>query len=228
MRLAALILAFVLATPGLALAESRIASAVHDVEPILREWGYAAVAGAATLDFVGVPVPAVTILVAATLGAARGDLGLPLVFALAVVGMIAGSQLGYGLGRWGGRALLQRLPLAARRVGLVERHHARFGLWLQFLAPFIDGVRQLNGIVAGMLGMPWHRFTMANAIAAPIWAGVWAGGTLLVEEHVAGALILVHAARPWLLAMAGTVVAAAALLLLLRRRHAEPGSSAPR
>ena len=131
MRLFALALACFLAMPGLALAESRIASAVHDVEPILHEWGYVAVAGAAALDFVGVPVPAVTILVAATLAATRGDLGLPMVFAMAVIGMIAGSQLGYGLGRWGGRVLLRRVPAAAGRVQLVERHHARFGLWLQ-------------------------------------------------------------------------------------------------
>jgi membrane protein DedA with SNARE-associated domain len=224
MRLVALALACLLAMPGLALAESRIADAVRDVEPILREWGYAAVAGAATVDFLGVPVPAVTILVAATLGATRGDLGLPMVFALAVVGMIAGSQLGYGLGRWGGRALLQRIPPAAGRVGLIERHHARFGLWLQFLAPFIDGVRQLNGFGAGMLGMPWHRFTAANAIAALIWAGAWIGGTILVEEHVASALALVHASRPWLLAGAALVVA---VLLLLAYRwrtgHAKAG-----
>jgi membrane protein DedA with SNARE-associated domain len=228
MRLFALALACFLAMPGLALAESRIASAVHDVEPILHEWGYVAVAGAAALDFLGVPVPAVTILVAATLAAARGDLGLPMVFAMAVIGMIAGSQLGYGLGRWFGRALLHRLPALAARVGPVEHHHARFGLWLQFLAPFLDGVRQLNGIVAGMLGMPWHRFAVANTLAAPIWAGAWIGGTLFVEEHVAVALAMVHATRPWLLALAGLSVAGLALLLLLRRRHAEPGPSAPR
>jgi membrane protein DedA with SNARE-associated domain len=225
MRLTALAFACVLAMPGLALADSRIALAVQEVEPVLHEWGYAAVAGAATLDFLGVPVPAVTILVAATVGAARGDLGLPMVFAMAVLGMIAGSQLGYGLGRWGGRALLGHVSAAARRVGLVERQHARFGLWLQFLAPFLDGVRQLNGFVAGMLGMPWPRFTAANAIAAPIWAGVWVGGTLLVEEHVAAALTLVHSSRPWLLAGAALVVAA--LLLWAYRSRTDRAAAGP-
>lgn len=219
MRLVALAFAWILAMSGPALAESRIASAVHDVEPILHEWGYAAVAGVATLDFLGVPVPAVTILVAATLGAGRGDLALPMVFAVAVIGMIAGSQLGYGLGRWGGRALLQRIPAAASRVALVEHHHARFGLWLQFIAPFIDGARQLNGFVAGMLGMPWHRFAATNATAALIWAGVWVGGTVMVEEHVASALALVHAGRPWLLAGAALLVLAVLVLAYRWRRR---------
>lgn len=224
-RLLALALACFLALTGPALAESRIASAVHDVEPVLQEWGYAAVAGTATLDFLGVPVPAVTLLVAATLGAARGALALPLVFALAVLGMIAGSQLGYGLGRWGGRALLQRFPSAAGHAALVEHHHARFGLWLQFIAPFIDGVRQLNGFVAGMLGMPWHRFTAANAVAAPLWAGAWMAATILVEDHAASALALVHAGRPWLLTAAAFVVLA--LVALAYARHAGRASTGP-
>ena len=222
MRLAALGLAYMLALPGPALAAGRLESAVEHVEPILREWGYAAVAGAATLDFLGVPVPAVTILVAATLGATRGDLGFPMVLAMAVVGMIAGSQLGYGLGRWGGRALLQRLPLAAGRVGQVERHHTRFGVWLQFLAPFIDGVRQLNGFVAGMLGMPWHRFAVANALAALLWAGVWVGGTILVEDHVATVLTLIRAGRPWLPAGAALAFVTVLLVAYRRRAKAEP------
>ena len=68
----------------------------------------------------------------------------------------------------------------------------------------------------------------ALILGALIWASVWVGGTLLVEQHVARALTLVHAARPWLLAIAGTIVVAAVLLLLLRRFRAEPGSPTPR
>ncbi|MFO1049184.1 MAG: DedA family protein [Geminicoccaceae bacterium] len=224
-RLLALTLACFLALAATAHAESRIETAIHDVEPVLQKWGYAAVAGAATLDFLGVPVPAVTILAAATLGAARGDLSLPLVFALAMLGMIAGSQLGYGLGHWGGRALLRRVPWAASHAELVEHHHARFGLWLQLIAPFIDGVRQLNGFVAGMLGMPWHRFAAANAVAAPLWAGAWIAATMLVEDHAAAALALVQAGRPWLLAAAAlTVLALIALAYLRHGSRAGPGS----
>lgn len=221
MRLAALAFACIMMLAGPTLAESRIASAVHDVEPILRQWGYAAVAGAATLDFLGIPVPAVTILVAATLAAARGDLGLPMVFTMAAIGMIAGSQLGYGLGRWGGRALLRRVPSAAGHAELVERHHARFGLWLQFIAPFVDGVRQLNGFVAGMLAMPWRRFAVVNAVASGIWAGAWIAAATLVEEHAASALALVQAGRPWLLAAAALAVAAL-LILAYRWRAGHP------
>ncbi len=218
-RAVALILAALLVSPGVAVAESRLAGLVHEVEPVLRDWGYPAVAGAAALDYVGIPIPADTMLVAATLASTRGDLSFAVVFLTAIAGMIAGSQAGYALGRWGGRALLGRLPLAHERVAQVEARYARWGLWLVWVAPFVDGVRQLNALVAGMLGMPWGRFTAANAGSAVIWAGVWMGGTILVEEHVATALPLLHSGKPWLIAAA---IAALVVLLYALRRRAHP------
>ena len=103
-RLLALALACFLALTGPALAERRIASAVHEVEPVLHEWGYAAVAGAATLDFLGVPVPAVTILVEdhAASAPALVHAGRPWLLpaaALAVLALVALAFL-----RHGGRA----------------------------------------------------------------------------------------------------------------------------
>ena len=156
-------------------AEGRLAEAVQEIEPTLQRWGYPAVAGVVALDYVGVPLPADTMLVAATLAAGRGDLRLLVVMVLAVAAMIAGSQVGFALGRWGGRALLRRLPLAPERVTGVEARYKRWGLWLVLVAPFLDGVRQLNAFIAGVLGMGWWRFTAANSVAAVIWAGAWIG-----------------------------------------------------
>jgi membrane protein DedA with SNARE-associated domain len=43
-------------------------------------------------------------------------------------------------------------------------------------ARFVVVLRQLNGIVAGSVGMPWHHFVIANAIGAALWAGLWTLG----------------------------------------------------
>jgi membrane protein DedA with SNARE-associated domain len=139
-------------------AEAHFVATMGEAEPLLRRWGYPAVGAAAALDYAGVPVPADTVLVAATMASARGDLWLPGVLAMAMLGMILGSQIGFGLGRWGGRALLRRLRVAPERVAGVERRYARWGAWLGLIAPFIDGIRQLNGFTAGLLGMTWWRF----------------------------------------------------------------------
>ena len=174
------------AEPGWA--EQRLAAAVHEIEPTLQRWGYPAIGGVVVLDYVGLPLPADTMLVAATVASTRGDLALGPVYALAVLGMIVGSQLGFGLGRWGGRALLARLPLAPERVAAVEDRYRRWGTWVVLVAPFIDGLRQLNAFAAGMLGMPWWRFAAVNAVAAVIWAAAWIGGAFLLTEHVASLL----------------------------------------
>ena len=230
LRWLAAMLLLVVATPASATtaswAEGRLAVAVHEIEPTLQRWGYPAVAGVVALDYVGVPVPADTMLVAATLAAGRGDLRLPVVMVLAVVAMIAGSQVGFALGRWGGRALLRRLPLAPERVTGVEARYKRWGLRLVLVAPFLDGVRQLNAFTAGMLGMGWWRFTAANAVAAVIWAGAWIGATLLVEEHVAAVLPFLRAAKPWLFIAA--MAAMAGVAWHLRRRRREPPAAARR
>lgn len=227
LRLVPLLLALMLgpavaATP-VDWAEARLAEAVRDVEPTLQRWGYPAVAGVVALDYVGVPVPADTMLVAATIAGGRGDLRLPVVAMLAAAAMIVGSQIGFGLGRWGGRALLRRLPLAPERVASVEAHYARWGLRLVLASPFLDGVRQLNAVVAGMLGMGWARFTAANVVAAIVWAGAWMGATLLVEEHIASLLPFLQAAKPLL--VVGALLAVAGLTWRLWRRREPPGAT---
>jgi membrane protein DedA with SNARE-associated domain len=204
-------------------AEARLAEAVGAIEPTLQRWGYPAVAGVVALDYVGVPVPADTMLVAATIAGDRGDLRLPVVALLAVAGMIVGSQIGFGLGRWGGRALLRRLPLAPERVAQVEARYARWGIRLILVSPFLDGVRQLNACVAGMLGMGWLRFTAATGLAAIVWAAAWMGATLLVEEHVASLLPALQAAKPLL--VAGALIAVAGLAWRLWRRREPPGAT---
>jgi membrane protein DedA with SNARE-associated domain len=158
------------------------------------------------------------------MASARGDLWLPGVLAMAMLGMILGSQIGFGLGRWGGRALLRRLLVA--RVAGVERRYARWGAWLGLIAPFIDGIRQLNGFTAGLLGMTWWRFSVVNALAAPIWAGAWVGGALLIDEHVARLLPMLRSAKPWL--FLAVLLGLALLLWRLRSRSVEPAAAPPR
>jgi membrane protein DedA with SNARE-associated domain len=207
-------------------AEAHFAAIMGEAEPLLRRWGYPAVGAAAALDYAGVPVPADTVLVAATMASARGDLRLPGVLAMAMLGMILGSQIGFGLGRWGGHALLRRLRVAPERVAGVERRYARWGAWLGLIAPLIDGIRQLNGFIAGLLGMTWWRFSAVNALAASIWAGAWVGGALLIDEHVARLLPMLRSAKPWL--FLAVLLGLALLLWRLRSRSVEPAAAPPR
>ncbi len=200
-------------------AAGRVAAVAHEAEPLLKRWGYPAILGAVTLDTMGIPAPAAALMAAAGVAAARQDLSLTLVLGLACAGAIAGSQLGFLIGRLGGRLLLARLPLSPERVAAVERAYDRWGVLVVLVAPFADGLRQLNGLVAGLMAMRWWHYTLASTVGNAVWVALWVGGPWLADEHAATILTMIHAGRPWLIAAA--IIGAAALLLHLRTRRPE-------
>jgi membrane protein DedA with SNARE-associated domain len=95
----------------------------------------------------------------------------------------------------------------------------RYGGGFIVLARFLDGARQLNGIVAGILGMRWWIFTAFNVLGALLWVGVWGMGTYYLSEHVQTVDALIQKVNPW---FSGFVVLAAVgmILYLLRGRSA--------
>jgi membrane-associated protein len=110
-------------------------------------------------------------------------LSLPQVLLAAAAGALAGSQVGYILGRRGGKALLARtrrraLHRGAARAGeLLDRYgHAKAIV----LARFIPVVRTVLNPLAGMLGVPARTFTVWQATGGVIWsAGITLAGYTL-------------------------------------------------
>jgi membrane protein DedA with SNARE-associated domain len=70
--------------------------------------------------------------------------------------------------RYGGK-----IGLTETRINAVEEAFSRYGPATVVFARFFPVLRQLNGIVAGALRMPWGRFLLFNAIGAAMWVGVW-------------------------------------------------------
>lgn len=193
--------------------------AVVKLQPMVERYGYAGVAGAVAVEGFGIPAPGQTMLMAAALEAARGHLHITLLTALAALAAVAGNSLGYLIGRIGGRPLLRKLRVSEsheeKLAGLFERYGGGFIV----LARFLDGARQLNGIVAGILGMRWWIFTAFNVLGALLWVGVWGMGTYYLSEHVQTVDALIQKVNPW---FSGFVVLAAVgmILYLLRGRSA--------
>src|SRR4051794_41948756 len=61
-------------------------------------------------ESMGVPLPGETALIAAAILASRGNFDIAAVIALAATAAIVGDNVGYLIGRRGGRALLLRHP----------------------------------------------------------------------------------------------------------------------
>jgi hypothetical protein len=62
-------------------------------------------------------------------------------------------------------------------------------------ARFIVVLRQLNGLVAGSIGMPWPHFVVANILGAALWAGLWDPGSLHLHRFLPP-VALAHRADP--------------------------------
>lgn len=137
-------------------------------------YGYWAVAVMLLLEGAGLPVPGETILLLASfLAYSEHELQLPWVIAVGIAATTAGGELGFALGRLGGRPLLERYRnIFYIRPETMERGDQlfeRYGAVTVFLARFIFGMRVIAALLAGALHMPWRKFTVFNLLGATVW-----------------------------------------------------------
>lgn len=129
------------------------------------------------LENAGIPLPGeMALLAAAVLASPEGGSRLHLwsVIASATAGAVIGDNLGYWVGREWARARIAAgrrfLFLTPRRVQLAERYFDKYGAVTVFFGRFVALLRIVAGPAAGVAGMPWWRFFLANAAGAAFWA----------------------------------------------------------
>ena len=170
--------------------------AIETVQPLLDRYGYPVVFVAVLVEGFGLVAPGQTLLMAAAYTSARGGLNLILVLLAAFTAAVLGNSLGYLLGVKGGRPLLHKLWVNEERLQRLEGYFKRYGKGIVVVARFFDGLRQLNGIVAGLLHMPWKSFTISNILGAALWTGVWGLGTYILEKEIAKVHLPIRLVEP--------------------------------
>jgi membrane-associated protein len=155
------------------------------VEDLLVGHGLFLLFLAVAIESAGVPVPGETALIAAAVLAHKGHYPLWAVIVVAALAAIIGDNIGYWLGREGGRKLLDRWSItrkhAAKAFPPAERFFERHGPKAVFFGRFIAILRVTAAWLAGISHMPWWRFTLWNALGGILWAtgigllAYWAG-----------------------------------------------------
>ena len=195
---------------------------------VVDRFGYLGIAGVVFVESFGVPAPGETAIIAGATYAGQDHLNVVVVAVVAFLAAVIGDSLGYLIGRAGGRPLVLRfgryVRLTPGRLDRVEMFMARHGPKVVVIARFVEGLRQLNGIVAGVTGMPWPRFVLFNAIGAAAWVGVWTTAGYLAGNHLTAITATIHRYQLW--AIAAAVLAAAGYLLLRARRRRSACTSA--
>ncbi len=140
-------------------------------------YGYWAVAAALLLENLGLPLPGETVLLLASLLAyTERDLQLGWIILVGAAATIVGSSLGYVIGYYGGRPVLERYRYTFHiRDGTLvkgEELFSRYGALTILAARFVFGLRVIAGPLAGVLRMPWRRFAFFNLLGAALWVTV--------------------------------------------------------
>ena len=190
-----------------------------EAAPWLHRYGYAAVAVSVMLEGTGIPLPGAILMGVAALLADRGEMNVKAVLLTAWLAAMAGDNLGYWIGRGGGRRLLLKAGASHRRLARFDGFFRRFGIWLILFGRFFDGTRQLDALVAGSARMPWPRFALADVAGTALWASTWVIGLHTLDRHAASLHRLLAHINPWVagVSLAGLLT----LLYWLFRRSAE-------
>jgi membrane protein DedA with SNARE-associated domain len=185
----------------------------------LQHYGLWAILVLVLLEDFGIPLPGETALIAGAIYAGSGRLTVVTVGVIGFVAAVAGDNIGYAIGRFGGRALVDRwgryVFLTPKRLDRAEAFFNRQGGKIITFARFIEGLRQANGIIAGITAMHWLRFLAFNALGAALWVGTWVSVGYFAGRHIA---TIYHDITNYFLYAAIVVVIAIAAWLILRVR----------
>ena len=189
----------------------------------LDQYGIWAIALLLLLENIGVPVvPGELAMIAGAIYAGSGRLNVVMVGVAAVVASFVGATIGYLIGRLGERTLVERygkyVGIRGHHLDRAEKTVDKYGGFIVIIARFIVGLRELNGIIAGISGMHWLKFMAYNAVGAVAWVAVWVSAGYLAGDHIEAIYRDVSRYSIYLLIVLVVLLAAYLLYRLSKRR----------
>lgn len=154
------------------------------MEHILATWGYLALFGIVLLSAMGIPVGSEVAtgyagaLASGQLTTSHDHLSLAAVIVVAAAGELVGSIIGYMIGRFGGRPLVDRVGkyvlLTHRDLDRAEEWFARRGEPFVLFGRFIPLLRSFVSLAAGLGEMTFGKFIGFTVVGVVVWCGVLA------------------------------------------------------
>ncbi|HSZ13260.1 MAG TPA: DedA family protein [Solirubrobacteraceae bacterium] len=201
-------------------------AALLNVDHLVESAGYPLLFLLVMSESSGLPIPGETSLIAAAVLASQGKLEIALVIPLAAAAAIVGDNIGYVIGRKGGRWLLQRpgafqrQRLEVLRIG--EPFFEVHGPKAVFFGRFLLGLRVWASWLAGATRMHWRAFALWNALGGIAWASAVGLIAYLLGSSAGSAIEAfgIYGLLAVLLAVLSGIV--------LHRRHLRRGPRPPR
>jgi membrane protein DedA with SNARE-associated domain len=187
---------------------------------VTQNLGYPVLAAVVAAEALGVPLPGETAVIFAGLAASEHRLNIVLVIVIASAAAIVGDNIGFQIGRRGGRAVLERpgrfYEERQRVIAIGDPFFERHGPKAVFLGRWVAGLRIWASWLAGASAMSWRSFLVWNALGGIGWAtsvslAAFYGGKGV--EHVLSTIGLYG------LIIAGVLIVVGIAVLVLHRRR---------
>jgi membrane protein DedA with SNARE-associated domain len=144
------------------------------MQSFLVHAGYGALILFAFIEAACIPIPSELTFGFAGVLAYQGHLNLALVIILGTLAELAGSYVSYGVGRIGGRPLVERLGryllITNSDLGRAERFLAGRGWWAVPVGRALPFVRTFMSLVAGFAEFPSVRFGLLSLLGTAIYS----------------------------------------------------------
>ncbi len=161
---------------------------MNEASQFLIRHGYALLFAWVLVEQMGLPIPAIPVLLAAGALAGSGRMELALGVSLALIAVILADVFWYYLGRYrGGRILklLCRISLEPEScIRRTENVFIRHGAHSLLLAKFVPGLNTAAPSLAGIFRMPVGRFMLFDSLGGLFWVATFAGLGFIFSDQL--------------------------------------------
>jgi membrane protein DedA with SNARE-associated domain len=198
------------------------------VSSYIEHFTYAGLFLVLVLCGLGLPVPEDLALLTGGFLVHRGITQYPTTLAVSFVGVVAGDNSLFFLGRRFGTSLLKYLgfvrPRIVPRIERLKRFMDRHGHMAIFYARFLAGVRAPVYLAAGSTGVTLRRFVFYDALGAVISVPIAVSIGYLFGDQIDSTVRFLGGFDRLVLAIAGACILFYLLRLLLRISQPERGN----
>lgn len=192
-------------------------------------YGLPVLFGVVVAASVGAPLPASLLLITAGAFSQSGDLNYAWVVVAAVLGAVLGDNVGYGIGRWGGRHMATRLSRwfgGPQRLAQAEAAAARYGGAGIFLSRWLlSPIGPAINLTSGLAVYAWPKFVLWDLLGELLWVGLYTLVGRIFSDQVQIMSDLLGSIAGALVGVAATSVLG--VLVIRQFRSPRPPRSAP-
>ncbi len=202
-----------------------LAFLINFIVNILGALGYPGLVLLMMLQSAGIPIPSEIIMPFAGFLVFQGKFSFASMLAAATVGSVVGACLGYAIGRFGGRPLIERygryVLISDTDLKLTERFFAKFGALAVLMGKLLPVLNTFVGLIAGIAELPFRKFFVYVMVGSLVWNAALGYAGLQLGEHW---LLVRNSLQKFDLVIVLAIVAFAAWWIYRHVKHLRHGS----